>query len=29
VAVVPLIDHLVGHNQMVLGVDGDLYIVVY
>src|SRR5262249_53755739 len=27
VAVVPLISHLVGHDQMVLGVDGDLYIV--
>src|SRR6202790_4183837 len=27
VAVVPLVDHLVGHDQMVLGVDGDLYIV--
>src|SRR6516164_7981563 len=27
VAVVPLIGHLVGHDQMVLGVDGDLYIV--
>src|SRR5205823_11437313 len=26
VAVVPLIGHLVGHDQMVLGVDGDLYI---
>ena len=26
-AVVPLIDHLVGHDQMVLGVDRDLYIV--
>ena len=26
-AVVPLIGHLVGHDQMVLGVDGDLYIV--
>src|ERR1700751_2430619 len=27
VAVVPLIGHLVGYDQMVLGVDGDLYIV--
>src|SRR5512133_585236 len=27
VAIVPLIDHLVGHDQMVLGVGGDLYIV--
>src|SRR6201987_4884106 len=27
VAVVPLIGHLVGHDQMVLGIDGDLYIV--
>ena len=27
VAVVPLIGHLVGHDQMVLGVDRDLYIV--
>src|SRR6516162_3975168 len=27
VAVVPLIDHLVGHDQMVLGVNGDLDIV--
>src|SRR5215469_18900923 len=27
VAVVPLIGHLVGHDQMVLGVDGVLYIV--
>jgi hypothetical protein len=27
VAVVSLIGHLVGHDQMVLGVDGDLYIV--
>src|SRR5579862_8959585 len=26
-AIVPLIGHLVGHDQMVLGVDGDLYIV--
>src|SRR5207302_1692275 len=26
-AVVPLVDHLVGHDQMVLGVDRDLYIV--
>src|SRR5215475_7958404 len=26
-AVVPLIGHLVGHDQMVLGVDGDLHIV--
>jgi hypothetical protein len=26
-AVVPLVDHLVGHDQMVLGVDGDLHIV--
>src|SRR5215467_6207137 len=26
-AVVPLIGHLVGHDQMVLGVDDDLYIV--
>jgi hypothetical protein len=25
VAIVPLIDHLVGHDQMVLGVNGDLY----
>ena len=27
VAVVPLVDHLVGHDQMVFGVDGDLYII--
>ena len=27
VAIVPLVDHLVGHDQMVLGVDGDLHIV--
>jgi len=26
-AVVPLVGHLVGHDQMVLGVDGGLYIV--
>jgi hypothetical protein len=26
-AVVPLVDHLVGHDQMVLGVDRDLHIV--
>jgi hypothetical protein len=26
-AVVPLINHLVGNDKMVLGVDGDLYIV--
>jgi hypothetical protein len=26
-AVLPLINHLVGNNQIVLGVDGDLYIV--
>ena len=26
-AVVPLVDHLVGHDQMVLGIDGDLHIV--
>ena len=26
-AVVPLIGHLLGHDQMVLGVDDDLYIV--
>jgi hypothetical protein len=24
---VPLVDHLMGHDQMVLGVDGDLHIV--
>jgi hypothetical protein len=27
VAVVPLVDHLVGDDQMVLGVDGNLHIV--
>jgi hypothetical protein len=27
VAIVPLIGHLVGDDQMVLGVDGDLHIV--
>jgi hypothetical protein len=26
-AVVPLVSHLVGHDQMVLGIDGDLHIV--
>ena len=26
-AVVPLVDHLVGHDQMVLGVNGGLHIV--
>src|SRR5690349_16676715 len=27
VAVVPLINHLMGHDQMVLGIDSDLHIV--